>query len=137
MIRMGTSVSQKIATRVLCVLVVLGWLLAAGAGLVLIVGRGAGPLTGYVMPTAALAGVLMIGGIIVLSNWRTCEQCGKFLFAFDPNPWSQGRAPSATTFAGSFQMSAIIGTAIHGRPRCMWCGHLDGDTPKYFDMTHK
>ena len=125
-------------TQLLCRLVVVGWLGSALAALAIVASDYLpNVLSNSAWWIAAFSWVLIIGGILILANWRTCDQCGRLLFAFDPNPWSPGRHLSARTLLGSYQIVAILDAALKRRTNCMWCGHQDGAQPKYVVTAHE
>ena len=145
------------ATRILCVVVLLGWLVATLGAIFLVrvlffyggattVQFGSGFLVMYV--AAVVSGV----AALVLYWWRRCDQCRRRLFAENSppagvtppsgQPWldrdwwirNTAQAPRdyrAQQLLGSYRTAIVVRLALTGRLRCQWCGHDDGTKPDY------
>jgi|GEM_PF-3134140 len=88
-------------------------------------------LANYVLWIIGFAVMVLGAGLLVLGRWRTCDTCGKFLFEFDSLPRPGGRHPAARTVLGSYQIKAMLDSALGRRVHCMWCRHEDGPQWKH------
>jgi len=134
------------ATRALCVLAAISWVLSRLAVLALIVSAiplmtgqplVLDPLLALIAAAVLFASTLVIASILRL--WRRCGCYGKWLFEDGGIPlllqaWvpvGVNRDYRAKPFLGSYGNGAILNMALKGRLRCQWCGHEDGTEPDY------
>lgn len=133
--------ARQSATRALCVLVAIGWVLKWAmvlcVGVILFRAYDRGTVDQFLFfPVFSLciAWLLTIVAYLWLQIWRRCDRCGRGLFSLNAS-FNRDRTGipdyRAKQFLGSFEKGAVLQMARTGSMNCLCCGHTDGANLDY------
>lgn len=135
-------VESKDTLRIVCLIVVAGWLLGIGMFVLVAVGvftRDVAVVS-FLFSRAALTALVLSGGVIAVANFwllfPRCARCSKLLFDDGSRTLMRDHKPDirhhrAKTFMNSYFRGAVLGLATTGRLICSRCGHELGKKPDY------
>jgi len=135
-------IGSKEALRVVCVIVVAGWVLAVAFFVTAVVASApaAQAFMRFAFSGPGLVALVFTGGAVGIAHFALlfprCARCSRLLF--DDGRLGSGwdvitdiRHHRAKTFMNSYRTGAIVELAITGNMNCSRCGHKLGTKPDY------